>query len=323
MTDDSQAVPLSITGYGSALPPTVVTNADLAAHLDTSDEWITERTGIRERRVGGTVSELASAAGREAILRANVPAASVDMLILATTTPDQTVPATSAIVHHELGLSGGAFDLNAACAGFVYGLVMAAGAMCVGTRRVLLVGADCLSRITDQEDRATAVLFADGAGALLIEGGRAAEAPPGRAGGLLSTDLGVDGSAYDLLSCPHGGSLKMEGREVFRRAVRVTTASAMAVLEAAGVDASEVALFVPHQANLRIVEAAAERIGIPMERTAVVLDRTGNTSAASIPLALAEAAGAGRIAPGDLVLLSGFGAGMTWASVLLRWAGPS
>lgn len=307
--------PCSVIGWGSALPDTVVTNADLESRLDTTDEWVTERTGIRERRVGGSVSELATRAGRLAIERSGCTPQSVDLLVLATTTPDHTVPATSARVQHSLGLSGGAFDLNAACAGFVYGIAVAAGALATGSRRVLVVGADCLSRITDQSDRSTAVLFADGAGAVLLEAGD----PGGRPGALLGVDLGVDGSAYDLLLCPHGGYLSMEGREVFRRAVRVTAASAARTLDAAGIAASEVSLFVPHQANLRIIEAAAERIGISMERTAIVLDRTGNTSAASIPLALAEAAGAGRISPGDIVLLSGFGAGMTWASALLRW----
>ncbi len=302
-----------ITGWGAALPDTVVTNKDLEARLDTNDAWIVERSGIRERRIGGTVSELATEAARRAIERAGTPPTDVDLVVLATSTPDLAVPATSAKVHHALGLSGSAFDVNAACAGFVYALVVAFGALALSAaRRVLVVGADCLSRITDPDDRSTAVLFADGAGAVLVDGTDAD-------GSLLAVDLGTDGSAYDLLTCPHGGFMAMEGREVFRRAVRVTVESAAAALERAKLSAEDVSLFVPHQANLRIIEAAATRLGIPMERTAIVLDRTGNTSAATVPLALADAADAGRLAPGDIVLMTGFGAGMTWASLVLRW----
>jgi len=301
-----------ITGWGTALPDTVVTNAELESRLDTSAEWIVERSGICERRVGGTVSSLAADAGRRALARAEVSPADVGLLVLATSTPDMAVPATSATVHHALGLSGGAFDVNAACAGFVYALVAAHGALrATGAAHALVIGADCLSRITDPTDRATAVLFADGAGAVVLEA-RDDD-------GLLSVDLGIDGSGYDLLTCPHGGTIAMEGKEVFRRAVRVTVDSASAALAGAGIAADEVALFVPHQANLRIIEATVARLGIPMDRVAVVLDRTGNTSSASVPLALADAADAGRLRPGDNVLLSGFGAGMAWASMVLRW----
>ena len=239
--------------------------------------------------------------------------AQVDLLVLATCTPDLAVPATSAAVHHALGLSGGAFDVNAACSGFVYGLVAAQGAVNVGAaRRVLLIGADCVSLLTDPDDRATAVLFADGAGAVLLEAGDD--------DGLLAVDLGVDGSAHDLLTCAHGGYMVMEGKEVFRRAVRVTVESASNALARAELGSDDIALFVPHQANLRIIEAAAHRLGIAMDRVAVVVDRTGNTSSASVPLALADAADAGRLRPGDLVLMSGFGAGMAWASAVVRWA---
>jgi len=300
-----------ITGWGAALPPTVITNADLEARLDTTDEWIVERSGICERRIGGTVAGLAADAARRALERAGITPGEVDLLILATTTPEMTVPATSAAVHHALGLSGGAYDLNAACAGFVYAIVAAYGAIATGARHVLVVGADVLSSITDHEDRSTAFLFADGAGAVVL----AADG----AEGLLASDLGTDGSARDLLYCPHGGTMKMAGQEVFRRAVRATVSSASAALDRAGITAQDVSLFVPHQANLRIIEAAASRLGIPMERTAVVLDRTGNTSNASVPLALADAADAGRIAPGDHLLLSGFGAGMSWATAVVRW----
>ena len=302
-----------ITGWGAALPPTVVTNADLEVRLDTSDEWIVERSGIRERHVGGTVSSLAVEAGRNALQRAGVDPVDVDLLVLATATPDLAVPATSAKVHHALGLSGSAFDLNAACAGFVYALTTGFGAISIGAaRRVLVVGGDCLSRITDADDRSTAVLFADGAGAVVLE---ATDSD----GSLLGMDLGNDGGGYELLTCPHGGYMKMEGREVFRRAVRITVESASTALQRAKLDPDDVSLFVPHQANLRIIEAAAARLGIAMDRTAIVLDRTGNTSSASVPLALADAADAGRMAPGDVVLMTGFGAGMTWASLVLRW----
>jgi 3-oxoacyl-[acyl-carrier-protein] synthase III len=301
----------TITGWGAALPPTVVTNADLADYLDTSEAWIVDRTGISERRVGGTVSDLAVEASVRAIHRAGIRADDVDMLILATTTPDMAVPATAARVHHELGLSGGAFDLNAACSGFVYGLVSAYGAVATGARHVLVVGAECLSKITDRHDRGTAVLFGDGAGAVVLEASGEDS--------LLGFDLGVDGSGLEFLWCEHGGVIKMEGREVFRRAVRATVLSAASALDRAELTSSDIALFVPHQANLRIIEAAGSRLGLPMERTAIVLDRTGNTSSASIPLALAEASDAGRIRRGDNVLLSGFGAGFSWASAVLRW----
>ncbi len=303
-----------LTGWGTALPEKVVTNDDLASYLDTSDAWIAERTGIRERHVGGTTAELAAAAGAAAIERAGRRAEEVDFVILCTTTPDQMVPATSADVAHRLGTTGGAMDLNAACAGFVYGVVVASSMLQAGLRRVLLVGADTLSRITDWDDRGTAVLFADGAGAVLLERSETAT-------GLLGWDLGVDGSARPLLYCDHGGYMHMDGREVFRRAVRVMVSSGRTAMERAGTTADEVALCVPHQANLRIVEAANARLGIPMSRTALVMDRTGNTSAASIPLALADAADTGRLSPGDKVLLCGFGAGMTWASAVIEWHG--
>jgi len=308
----------AITGWGAALPPTVVTNHDLEARLDTSDQWIVERSGIRERRVGGTLTGLATEAAARALAVADVAPGEIDLLVLATTTPEETVPHASATVHHALGLGGGAMDLNAACAGFVYALVSAYGALSTGARRVLVVGADRLSTITDPTDRATAVLFADGAGAVVLEAAGGPEPLEGGPG-LLGSDLGTDGSAHDLLSCPLGGTLTMEGREVYRRAVRITVDSVTAALERAKLTPGDVALFVPHQANLRIIEAAAARLGIPLEQTVVVLDRTGNTSSASIPLALAEAADAGRLAPGDVVVLSGFGAGMSWASAVLRW----
>jgi len=301
-----------IVSWGSALPEKVVTNADLSAYLDTSDEWIVERTGIRERRVGGTTSSLAIDAAQAALERIGRRGSDVDMLLLSTTTPEQTVPATSATVSAALGTGGGAMDLNAACAGFVYGLVVGDGMIASGAKRVLLIGSDTLSTITDWDDRSTAVLFADGAGAVVLE-------PDPDGGALLAWDLGVDGTAQPLLYCDHGSTMRMDGREVFRRAVRAVVQSAEIVLERAGVRPEEIAVCIPHQANIRILEAANARLGIPMDRTVVVLDRTGNTSSGSVPLALAAAADDGRLHPGDLVLFSGFGAGMTWASALVRW----
>jgi 3-oxoacyl-[acyl-carrier-protein] synthase-3 len=302
-----------ITGWGIALPDKVVTNADLVATLDTSDEWIVERSGIRERRVGGTTAGLAVAAGRAALEQRGLDPADVDLVILCTTTPDQQVPATSATVQHELGLRCGAFDLNAACSGFVYGLVTAHSFIGGGLERVLLIGSETLSRIIDWDDRATAVLFGDGAGAVIVEATES-EQPH-----VMGWDLGSDGSARAILDADIGGYMHMEGREVFRRAVRVMIDSARTSMAKAGVTADDIALVVPHQANIRIIESANAKLGIPMERTAIVLDRTGNTSSASIPLALVDAVDAGRLAPGDLVLLVGFGAGMTWASAIVRW----
>jgi len=289
----------------------VVTNADFEARLDTSDAWIVERTGIRERRFGGTTRSLAVEAARAALDRAGRRASEIDLLILSTTTPDQAVPATSSAVHADLGCSGAAFDLNAACAGYVYSIVTAVAMLGVGYRRALVIGADTLSRITDQDDRSTAVLFADGAGAVVIEADDHEM--------LLAHDLGLDGTLGSLLYCDHGGYLAMEGKEVFRRAVRASVESAQKVLAEAGVGPDDIALFVPHQANLRIIHAAVQRLGLAPERAAIVLDRTGNTSSGSMGIALAEAADEGRLADGDLVLLSGFGAGMTWASAVLRW----
>jgi len=304
-----------IAGWGTALPPRVVTNRHLEAFLDTSDAWITERTGIRRRRVGGTTAELAAEAGRIAIAHAGLHPSDIDLVLLATTTPDRAVPATASEVQDRLGVRGGACDLNAACSGFVYGLVHAHGLLALGLRRVLVVGAETMSRIIDGTDRQTAVLFGDGAGAVVLE---ARDAPPT----LLGWDLGSEGSAAGLLSAEIGGMLRMDGPEVFRRAVRTTVGSARVALERAGVRAEDLALVVPHQANLRIITAICERLGIPLERAATVLESTGNTSAASIPMALAAAADNGRLVDGDLVLLAGFGAGMSWASAVLRWLDP-
>jgi 3-oxoacyl-[acyl-carrier-protein] synthase-3 len=304
-----------ITGWGTALPPKTLTNQDLAdMGLDTSDEWIVERTGIRERRVGGTTAGLSAEAGRQALGMSGLDPASIDAVILATTTPDRTVPATSATVAHELGLRCGAFDINAACSGFTYALVVAHGLIASGAERLLVIGTDTLARITDWEDRNTAVLFADGSGAVVLE------AVEGR-GEMLAWDLDADGSAERYLYAEVGGNMKMDGKEVFRRAVRIMVDSAQKTMAHAGVNADDIALVVPHQANIRIIQAACDRLDIGMERAAVVLDRTGNTSSASIPLALVDAIDHDKVHEGDLVLLVGFGAGMTAASAIVRWGG--
>lgn len=303
-----------ITGWGAALPPKVVTNHDLERTLDTSDEWIVARTGIRERHVGGTTAGLSIESGRQALHRAGCEPGDIDALILSTTTPDRAVPASSATVQHGLDLRCGAFDINAACSGFVYALVTAHGLIALGAQRILVIGTDTLARITDWDDRTTAPLFADGSAAVVLEactGG----------GQLLGWDLDADGSAERFLYAEIGGHIKMDGKEVFRRAVRIMVDSAEKSLRHAGVSADELTLVVPHQANTRIIDAACERLGVPADKTAVVIDRTGNTSSASIPLALADALDHDRLRPGDLVLLVGFGAGMTAASAVLRWGG--
>ena len=306
-----------ITGWGSALPPKVLTNDDLREMgLDTSDEWIRERTGIHQRHVGGTTAGLSVESARQALDRSGVDPAAIEALVLATTTPDRTVPATSATVQHELGLRCGAFDINAACSGFVYGLVTGHGLIAMGAEKVLVIGTDTLARITDWTDRNTAILFADGSGAVVLE---ATDGP----GQLLGWDLDADGSAERFLYAEIGGTLKMDGKEVFRRAVRIMVDSAQKSMAHAGVTADDISLVVPHQANIRIIHAACDRLGIAHDRAAVVLERTGNTSSASIPLALVDAIDAGRVAEGDLVLLVGFGAGMTAASAIIRWGGEA
>ena len=306
------------TGWGLALPERVVTNDELSKTMETSDEWIRERTGIHRRHVGGSTMSLSVESARKAIAMAGIAPSDIDALVLATTTPDRQVPATSAAVARELGLSCGAFDINAACSGFVYALAVAHGLIAIGSQKVLLVGTDTLSRITDWTDRNTAVLFADGSGAAVLE------AIDG-AGHLLAWDLDADGSAEDLLYAEIGGNIHMDGKEVFRRAVRIMVDSAQKSLAIAGVSGDDIALVVPHQANTRIIDAACDRLGIPKERTAVVLHETGNTSSASIPLALFDAATDGamsgrRLRDGDLVLMVGFGAGMTAASAIIRWS---
>ncbi len=313
-TTRTNATGAIITGWGSALPERIVTNDDLAATLDTTDEWITTRTGIRERRIGGSTTELSVASARRALEIAGRSPEDIDALVLATTTPDRLVPASSAGVQAQLGLSCGAFDINAACSGFVYALVTGHGLIALGAERVLVIGTDTLSRITDWDDRGTAPLFADGSAAVVLESAA-------NGGQLLGWDLDADGSAEHFLYAELGGFIQMDGKEVFRRAVRIMVDSAQKSLSHAGISADDLALVVPHQANIRIIEAACERLGVTMDRTAITIDRTGNTSSASIPLALAEALDQGRVRYGDHILLVGFGAGMTAASAVLRWGG--
>jgi 3-oxoacyl-[acyl-carrier-protein] synthase-3 len=321
---------VAIAGWGMAVPERRVTNFDLARTVDTSDEWITERTGIKERRVAGegeTTASLAVEAGLAAIKDAGINPADIGLCIVATCTSEQPIPPTSSFVQDALGLRCGAFDVDAACSGFVYALVVGASMVASGAiGPVLVIGAETLTRVVDPTDRSTVILFGDGAGAVVLA--------PSDDVGLLAWDLGCDGSLTGLLGIPAGGSrlptsaetiaggdhwLKMDGREVFRRAVRVIVDSARVTLDRAGLTADDVALFVPHQANVRIIDSAANKLGLPPERTFVNIDRYGNTSAASVPIALAEAADAGRLHRGDLVLLSGFGAGMSWATALVRW----
>jgi 3-oxoacyl-[acyl-carrier-protein] synthase-3 len=307
---------LTVTGCGISVPDKVLTNDDLSVTLDTSDAWITERTGIKERHVGGTTSTMAIEAGRQALERAGRRADEISVVVLATTTPDALVPGTSATVQAALGVPGGAMDLNAACSGFVYGLVTSAGLVAAGSGPILLIGADALSRITDWDDRTMAVLVGDGAGAVVLE-------PVDGPGDLLSWNLHADGSLRHLLKCDHGGYLWMDGKEIFRKAVRVVVDSALEALADAGLTPDDVDLLVPHQANLRIIQAAGQRLGIGEDRTEVVIDKYGNTSSASIPLALDHSVITGRLRPGATVLLTGFGGGMTWASAVLRWGGST
>ena len=321
-----------IAGWGAAVPAGRLTNADLEARVDTSDQWIVERTGIRERRYaaeGETTATLAIEAGANAIKSAGLTPDAIDLLVVATATPEQPIPHTGAFVGDGLGLRCASFDINVGCAGFIYELVTGAALLQAGNLdHVLVIGCETLSRIVDPRDRGTCIIFGDGAAAVVL-------APTTDDGpGILGWDLGCDGSATGLVGLPAGGSrlpasqdtideglhfLKMQGQELFRRAVRVVVESVGVTLARSGITADDVSWFIPHQANLRIIEAAANRLGIPRERTVVNIERFGNTSAASIPLAMSEAADDGRIRDGDLVLMSGFGAGMAWGSVVVRW----
>lgn len=325
--------PTGIIGIGYAVPERKLTNADLEAMVDTSDEWITTRTGIKERRIaddGTHTSDLAAAAGAKALADAGVAPQDIGLVIVATATGDYRVPQTASIVQHTLGIpDAAAYDLGAGCSGFVYALDQAWHSVrSGGYRYALVIGADLLSRVVNWEDRSTCVLFGDGAGAVVV--GQVADGF-----GLRATYLGSDGSGADKLRIPAGGSknaltaeaeargdqyLQMAGNEVFKFAVRIMADAALEVRDRAGWKPEDVSLFVPHQANVRIIDAAARRLELTEERIFVNVDRYGNTSAASIPIALAEASASGRLNPGDNVICVGFGAGLSWAAAALRWS---
>ncbi len=314
-----------IVGTGSYLPEKIVTNDDLARKVDTSDEWIRTRTGIRSRHVaaeGQLASDLALPAAQRALQAAGISAADIDLIIVATTTPDIIFPSTACILQSKLGVAGcPAFDVQAVCSGFVYALTIADLFIRSGqAKRVLVVGTEVYSRILDWSDRGTCVLFGDGAGAVIVA---ASEEP-----GILETKLHADGSHKEMLCVPgsvNGGKVwgspyvHMDGGSVFKFAVRVFEECAKEVLQAAGLQVSDVDWFIPHQANIRIMEATAKKLGLPMERVIATVHHHGNTSAASIPLALDEAVKDGRILPGQTLLLEGVGGGFTWGAVLLRW----
>ncbi len=330
-------LPVAFTGWGATLPGPPVTNDDLAEVLDTSDEWVASRTGIRSRHRAGprdTTASLAAAAGAAALRRAGRRADEVDLLVVATTTPDRTCPATAADVAGLLGARAAACDVGAACAGFVAALHLAAPTVACGMTGVaLVIGAERMTSLVDPTDRSTAVLFGDGAAALVLEsrsGSRSGRqddhihSQNDTGPGVVSSVLDGNAALVPHLEVPAGERwLRMDGQDVFRAATRGLTDSAVEVLHRAGATADDVAWYVPHQANRRIIDAVGARLGIPTERTVLTVGRHGNTSAASIPLALAEAADDGRIRAGDLVLLGAVGAGMTWGSQLLRWGGAS
>jgi 3-oxoacyl-[acyl-carrier-protein] synthase-3 len=322
---------ISITGIGAYAPARVLTNDDLSQMMETSDEWIVERTGIRERRVAGegeALSDLALPASREALEQAGVDPGTVDLVIVATVTPDMAFPSAGAIIADELGApDAAAYDLSAGCTGFMYAIAQGYGMVAAGlARRALVVGGDVLSKILDWSDRRTAVLFGDGAGAVVLE--RVSE------GGFLGFELGADGSGGPQLFIPAGGSrepasaetvaerkhfVQMNGREVFKFATRVLVSSAQKVLAECGKSVDDVDVYIPHQANVRIIDHAAEKLGIPKQKIVINVDRYGNTSSGSIPLALADAQADGRLRDGALVLMTGMGAGLTWGSGLIEW----
>mgnify|MGYP006281192859 CR=1 FL=1 len=318
-----------ITGTGSYLPERILTNQDLEALVDTSDDWITARTGIKERRIaadGETTADLAEQAARRALAAAGREAGDIDLIIVATTTPDQVFPSTACLLQGRLGIAGPpAFDVQAVCTGFIYGLATADQFIRNGAARcALVVGAETMSRIVDWSDRGTCVLFGDGAGAAILE------AEPDDQRGILSSHLHADGGQEALLTVPTGvstgwragdpeGTIHMRGNEVFRVAVNTLGQVVEETLAANGLEHGEVDWLVPHQANIRIIQATAKKLALSLDRVVVTVDRHGNTSAASVPLALDEGVRDGRIRPGDLVLLEAFGGGFTWGSVLLRW----
>ena len=318
-----------VLGCGSYLPQRILTNAELATRIDTSDEWIVQRTGIRERRIaaeGECTSHLSINAARAALADAGIDAQSIDLIVLATSTPDNTFPATAVAVQCGLGINhGAAFDLQAVCSGFVFALATADNFLRTGTyKRALVIGAETFSRILDWNDRSTCVLFGDGAGAVVLE----AQTQPGKSTdrGVLTTHLRSDGRHKSKLYVDGGpsstqtvGHLRMEGREVFKHAVGMITDVIVDAFNATGLTAEDLNWFVPHQANKRIIDASAHKLHIAPQKVVLTVDKHGNTSAASIPLALSVAAKDGRIKKGDLVLLEAMGGGFTWGSALLRW----
>jgi len=323
--------PISITGLGWHVPERVLTNEDLAQMVDTTDEWIMTRTGIRERRIAApdeAMTDLALPAARQALDQAGVDPADIDLIVVATVTPDSTFPTTSALLADQLGApAAAAYDLLAGCTGFVYALAQAYGMVAAGlSRRALVVGGDVLSRIVNYRDRSTCVLFGDGAGAVVLEFVER--------GGFLGFELGADGAGGVHLSLPAGGSrlpasvetlasdqhyIHQNGREVFKFATRVLVSSAEQVLAACGLTVDDIDVYVPHQANMRIIDHAVRKLGVPPERVVTNVDRYGNTSSGSIPLALADAVADGRLRPGKVVLMTGMGAGLTWGSGVMEW----
>ena len=341
MSDDFTMTPFGqyahIVGWGRALPERIVSNHELAKIVDTSDEWIRTRTGISERRIAVDPSEttatLGAKAAREALKVADLPASKVDTIICATSSPEHTFPSTACIIQDLLGaVNAGAFDVSAACSGFVYGLGIAKGLIASGqAENILVIGSETLSRITDWSDRNTCVLFGDGAGAVLVQ---ASPVP----GGILSTELGCDGSGADLLTLPAGGSkmpatletvasgqhfIKMNGRAVFRFATRVMADATRKVLDKAGLTVDDVDLVIPHQANERIIAVSMRNLKLPEEKVFMNLKNYGNTSTASIPIALYEAIEQNLIQPDDTIVMVGFGAGLTWAGTAIKWGVPT
>jgi 3-oxoacyl-[acyl-carrier-protein] synthase-3 len=318
-------VKVSITGLGCRVPERIVANDELAQYVDTSDEWIRERTGIRERRIAApeeALSDLALPAARDALAEAGLQGSDIDLLIVATVTPDMAFPSTGAILADQLGaVDAAAYDLSSGCTGFMYAVAQAYGMIAAGlAQKALVVGGDVLSKVLDWSDRSTLVLFGDGAGAVVLE--------PVSEGGFLGFELGADGSGGPSLWLPGSGSrlfedpsnhVRMNGREVFKFATRILVQSGEAVLDRCGLEIADVDLYVPHQANVRIIDHATRKLGVPSERVVINVDRYGNTSSGSIPLALADARADGRLRAGSLVLMTGMGAGLSWGSALMRW----
>lgn len=316
---------LSCGGY---LPDTVLTNHDLATRMDTSDEWIRGRTGIVERHIASPeqrTSDLAVIAARQAIERAGIADENIDLIVCATTTPDETFPAMATVLQKKLGLRAAAFDVQAVCAGFIFAMTVADSMIRSGqARTILVVGADCMSRLVDWTDRSTSVLFGDGAGAVVLQADEGTGTNADR--GVLATKIFSDGRMHDLLYVDGGpsstgttGHLRMQGKEVFRHAVTNISAAMQAAAAAAGVAIADVDWFLPHQANQRILDGVAKKLGIDPVRVVTTVAHQGNTSAASVPLALNEAVGDGRVQPGNLLLMEAIGGGFSWGAVLLRW----